>query len=45
MTSQSTTTTAIYGYGVLPHQFTGKERDTETGFDFGRNILVGRRGG
>lgn len=33
MTSQCFSTTATYGYGVPVGQFTGKERDQETGLD------------
>ena len=45
MTSQSSTTTATYGYGVLAHQFTGKERDAETGLDFfGARYYSGAQG-
>lgn len=45
MTSQSSTTTATYGYGVLSDLFTGKERDTETGLDyFGARYMSSAQG-
>ncbi len=45
MTSQSCTSTANYGYGVLACQFTSKERDAETGLDyFGARYYSGAQG-
>ena len=42
MTDQSCTTTATYGYGALGGEFTGKERDAETGLDyFGARYFAG----
>jgi RHS repeat-associated protein len=34
MTRQSCTATTVYSYGALVGQFTGKERDAETGLDY-----------
>jgi RHS repeat-associated protein len=45
MTSQSSTTTATYGYGAVVGQFTSKERDIESGLDyFGARYYSGAQG-
>jgi RHS repeat-associated protein len=45
MTSQTCTTRAVYGYVVFKEQFTGKERDAETGLDyFGARYMSATQG-
>ena len=45
MTSESCTTTAVYGYVAFTEQFTGKERDAETGLDyFGARYMSAAQG-
>lgn len=45
MTSQCSTTTATFGYGAIVGQFTGKERDAETGLDyFGARYMSSAQG-
>lgn len=45
MTTESCATTATYGYVVFSEQFTGKERDAETGLDyFGARYFSGAQG-